>query len=120
MYDEMSGGFAQDLAKASLLFRVVPQPLLDTVHRSLMRTQDLSLSFSYVNKGYDALEFCGAQVTGVIHTPPSGDKPGVGVFFTQFNGCISLTFAFLEGILSEQEASSFIFRMRALLLEAPG
>lgn len=120
MYDEMSGGFAQDLAKASLLFRVVPQPLLDTVHRSLMRTQDLSLSFSYVNKGYDALEFCGAQVTGVIHTPRVAINPGVGVFFTQFNGCISLTFAFLEGILSEQEASSFIFRMRALLLEAPG
>ncbi|MBF0384418.1 MAG: hypothetical protein HQL27_00965 [Candidatus Omnitrophica bacterium] len=117
MYDAMSGGFAQDLAKASLLFRVVPRVFLDTVHRSLMRFRGLSFSFSYVNKGYDALEFCGAQVTAVIHTPRVAIDPGVGIFFTQFNGCISLTFAFLEDILSEEEANLFMDRVQTVLLE---
>ncbi len=119
MYDAMSGGFAQDLAQASLLLRVVPRVLLDMVQRSLMRLRGLSFSFSYVNKGYDALEFCGAQVTGIIHTPRVAIEPGVGIFFTQFNGCISITFAFLEGILSEQEADSFMDRIRTLLLKEP-
>ena len=116
MYEAMSGGFAQDLAQANLLLRAVPKMFLDTVHRSLMRLKGLSFSFSYVNKGYDALEFCGAQVTGVTHTPRVAITPGVGIFFTQFNGSISLTFAFLEGILSEQEASCFIDNIQSTLL----
>lgn len=117
MYEAMSGGFAQDLAQASLLLRVVPRVFLDRVQRSLMRLGGLSFSFSYVNKGYEDLEFCGAKVTGVIHTPRVAINPGVGIFFTQFNGCISLTFAFLEGMLSEQGANLFIDRARAALLE---
>ncbi|MBF0387219.1 MAG: hypothetical protein HQL20_05115 [Candidatus Omnitrophica bacterium] len=115
MYEAMSGGFAQDLAQASLLLRAVPKMFLDTVQRALMRLKGLSFSFSYVNKGYDALEFCGAQVTGVIHTPRVAITPGVGIFFTQFNGNISITFAFLEGILSEQDADSFIGRLQSVL-----
>jgi len=119
MYDEMSSGFAQDLVQASMLFRIVPRSLLDKVHKFIMRVPGLSFSFSYVNKGYSALEFCGAQVTGVIHTPRVAITPGVGVFFTQFNGCISLTFAFLEGIVSEQEENLFMDRMKTMLLEKP-
>jgi hypothetical protein len=119
MYEAMSGGFARDLARASLLFRVVPRVLLDTVNSSMMRLRGLSFSFSYVNKGYEALEFCGARVTGVIHTPRVAITPGVGVYFSQFNGCISFTFAFLEGMLSQEEANSFMYRMNEVLLKEP-
>lgn len=117
MYEAMSGSFAQDFTQANLLLRIVPRVFLDAVQQSLMRLRGLSFSFSYVNKGYDAPDFCGAQVTSVIHTPRVAITPGVGIFFTQFNGCISLTFAFLEGILPEQEANFFMDRMSVVLLK---
>jgi hypothetical protein len=119
MYDAMSGGFAQDLAQASMLLRIVPKGLLGTINRYLMHLRDLSFSFSYVNKGYEALEFCGAQVAGVVHTPRVAITPGVGVYFTQFQGCIAFTFAFLEGIVSEQQANRFMEKMNEVLFNAP-
>jgi hypothetical protein len=116
MYEAMSNGFAKDLAQATLLLRVVPKMFLGAVQRALMRLKGLSFSFSYVNKGYGVLEFCGAQVTGVIHTPRVAISPGIGIFFTQFNGSISVTFAYLDGILSEQDASFFMDKIGATLL----
>ncbi|MBF0593868.1 MAG: hypothetical protein HQL22_02745 [Candidatus Omnitrophica bacterium] len=117
MYEVMSGGFAQDLAQATLLLRALPQALLDPVQRRLMHVKGLSFSFSYVNKGYEGGEFCGAGVNGVIHTPRVAITPGIGIFFTQYNGSISLTFATLEGLVSDQEAIAFIEKMRMTLVD---
>ncbi|MFH0753950.1 MAG: hypothetical protein V2A70_05235 [Candidatus Omnitrophota bacterium] len=117
MYEAMSGGFAQDLAQATLLLRVVPSFLTDTVQRALLRVKGLTFSFSYVNKGYEGVEFSGAQVKGVVHTPRVAVTPGVGIFFTQFNGCISLTFSFLEGLVTEQAADLFIDKVRTFFDE---
>jgi hypothetical protein len=119
MYDAMAGGFAQDLAQVSFLLRIVPRSLLNRVQGALIRSSGLSFSFSYVNKSYDGVEFCGARVLDVIHTPRVPMNPGIGIYFTQFQGCLSLSFAFLEGMLSEQDADVFMEKARAALLQKP-
>jgi hypothetical protein len=120
MYEAMSGGFAQDLAQASLLLRAVPLALCNTVQQKLLRIKGLSFSFSYVNKGYESSDFCGAKVSGVAHTPRLAVDPGVGIFFTQFNGNISMTFSFCEGVVSNEDANKFMAKVQQALLNING
>ncbi len=114
MHEEMSSGFAQDLERA---FLFVPRWIMRSVITSRKRVPRCSFMFSYVNKGYGAFEFCGAKVQSVVHTPRLEASLGVGVFFTQFNGHISLTFVFLDGMFPGREAALFISRVREVLLE---
>jgi len=96
MYEAMSSGFAQDLAQRTCSFALFRGCFLDKVYRSLMRLRHLSFAFSYVNKGYDALIFV-ALGSWVLSIPSGAITPGVGIFFTQFNGCISLTLLSWKG-----------------------
>jgi len=45
--------------------------------------------------------------------------PGVGIFFTQFNGCISLTFASWKGSYLSKKANLFIDRAAGASFERP-
>ena len=117
MYDAMASGFATDLAQASYLFRIVPLSILDRINRSMMRAAGgMSFVFSYVNKGYAGRTFCDAGIQEVIHTPRVAINPGIGIFFTQFDGKISLTLSFLDGLLTPEEADRYVESLRVLLV----
>ena len=116
IYNEMSGGFAKDLEQASLLLRIVPLPVLKGAMRFFMRKQTVSFAFSYVVNSSGIRDFCGSTLEEIIHTPRLALESGIGVFFTQFAGNISVTFSFLRGLISEIDADRFMMLLEERLL----
>lgn len=119
MYEAMSGGFAQDVAQANSLLRIVPRRYLARVQDLLRHGRRQTLSFSYVNKGYESRDFCGARVTKILHTPRVPIDPGIGLYFSQYNGCYSFTLAYLKTMLSAPQADALKATLEDLLVRLP-
>ncbi len=116
MYNEMSSGFTNDLEQASLLLRIVPLPILDGIIRVFMRKQAVSFAFSYVNNSSGIRDFCGSPLEEIIHTPRVALESGIGVFFTQFAGNISVTLSFFEDMITGKDADRFMVQLEQRLL----
>ncbi len=116
VYSEMSSGSTYDLEQASLLLRIAPLVILQGIIGSFMRKQAVSFAFSYVNNSSGIRDFCGSPLEEMIHTPRMALMSGIGVFFTQFAGNISVTLSFLKGLIKEKDAEQFMAQLEERLL----
>ncbi len=63
-------------------------------------------SFFHSHTGTFAPEitgFAGAKITNAFHLPCLGTPPGTGLFFSERDGCITITVSWREGCLSDDE-----------------
>ena len=113
MYDQVKSGLLKDLKDASLLMRILPLSILGRLMHAPLKGEIASFCFSYVGEtAYEASEFLGQKVLNIFHMPRPPVPPGLGVFFNQFQGKLSATISYIEGILSEEEIKAIAENLR--------
>lgn len=102
MYDQVKSGFPKDLAEASLLTRIAPLPVLGKLLHLPLKGRMASFAFSHLGKSsYQQPSFMGAKVSNIFHMPRVPVPPGLGFFSNYYNGRLSLTMSWLDGLLSD-------------------
>lgn len=105
MYDQVKSGFPADLARASLLMRIVPLSLLARMLYLPMEGKMASFAFAHLGRSsFSAGTFLERQVENLVHMPRVPAPPGIGFFSNHYNGRLNLTMVYLDGLLDEAEA----------------
>lgn len=82
-------------------------------------TKGLMASFFYSDTG-DLLQDCdslfGSSIKKAMHYPPNLYPPGMTFVFSRFQGCLQLTFAYMESVINEQEVEQLFAELNAVLL----
>lgn len=119
MYEQVKSGFPADLARASLLMRIAPLPLLGKLLYLPLEGKMASFAFAHLGRsGFTAADFMGSPVENLWHMPRVPLPPGIGFFCNSFNGRLNLTMAYLDGLLSEAEADLVEHGIRSELTRA--
>jgi hypothetical protein len=75
-----------------------------------------SFCFSYLGKGPSlSNSFMGADIVNILHMPRVPVPPGLGIFFTYFNGRLNMVLSSLEGLIGDEDILRFEKRMRESL-----
>jgi hypothetical protein len=105
MYEQVKSGFPADLARASLLMRIAPLPLLGKLLYLPLEGKMASFAFAHLGRsGFAGADFMGSPVENLWHLPRVPVPPGIGFFCNSYGGRLNLTMAYLDGLLSEAEA----------------
>lgn len=114
MYDQVKSAFPADLAKASLLMRIAPLPLLGRMLYLPMDGKMATFAFAHLGRGgFAASEFMGSAVENLFHMPRVPLPPGVGFFSNSYHGRLNLVMSYLDGLISEAEADLVEHGIRA-------
>ena len=109
LYSQVSQRISYHIEQASLLMRIAPLSLLSKLIKIPLRGELASYSFSYIaDSGYSESSFIGVDVENIHHMPRVPILPGVGIFFTRFNGKINLIISYFQGVLFDQEAEDLV------------
>jgi hypothetical protein len=104
MYDQVKSGFPRDLATASLLTRIVPLSVLARLLYLPMKGKIATFAFSHLGRSsYQSGEFMGSPVENIWHMPRVPAQPGLGFFSSLYDGRLSLTISWLDGLLADEE-----------------
>jgi hypothetical protein len=104
MYDQIKSGFPRDLAEATLLSRIAPLPLMGRLMHLPLEGKLASYVFSHVGRSsFRGTEFMGCRVDNILHLPRVPAPPGLGVFGCLYDGRLTLTIAYLDGLLEQGE-----------------
>lgn len=104
MYDQVKSGFPRDLAKASLLTRIVPLSILGKLLYRPMNGKMATFAFSHLGKSsYQSNEFMGSSIESIFHMPRVPVPPGLGFFSTLYDGRLNLIISYLDGIIADEE-----------------
>ena len=104
MYENVKSGFPRDLAKASLLTRIVPLQTLGRIIRIPMSGKIATFAFSHLGKSiYDSPSFMGGNIDNLFHMPRVPVPPGIGFFTNIYNKRLNLVISYLDKLLSEDE-----------------
>lgn len=114
MYDQIKSGFPGDLAKASLLMRIAPLPLLGRMLYLPLEGKMATFAFAHLGRsGFTASEFMGSRVENLFHMPRVPLPPGIGFFSNSCHGRLNLVMAYLDGLISDAEADLVEHSIRA-------
>ena len=117
MFDQVKAGMPNHINEASMLMRVLPLEALKVVMRLPMVGKMGSFCFSHVGEPLKPLDrFMEAKVVNLIHMPRVPIPPGMGIFFTQFNGRLNLSFSYVDGMLSDLQVNAFVDLLREILI----
>jgi len=111
----------KDLIKANVsmmeLSRFLPTWFYIKKVKQAMKGEIASLIFANPGPVYSGLStFMEEKVDHLHHLPMIVTPPGLGVLFYQFSGKLYITLVYTEGILSREEAESFLNGIRIHLL----
>jgi hypothetical protein len=111
----------KDLLKANVsameLSRFLPTWFYIKKVKQAMKGEIASLIFANPGLVYSGLSaFMEEKVDYLHHLPMIVTPPGLGVLFYQFSGKLYITLVYTEGILSREEAESFLNGIRIRLL----
>jgi hypothetical protein len=116
LYDSTKSRISENIAKASMLMRILPAGVLWKLMRSLFKGSAMSFSFSYIGKeGYEDNLFLSGELINIDQMPRVPTPPGLGIFFTVCKGQLNVVLSFLEGMLSPEEASSIMSALDSAL-----
>jgi len=98
-YDQTKNGIPAKIASASLLTRILPLSLMRMGVESGLAKNPVSFAFSYIgpstSSGTESMSTAfGADVTDLRHMPIVPYHPGIGVFFTKWNGVLHLVLSY--------------------------
>ena len=81
-------------------------------------TKGLMASFFYSDTG-DLLQDCdhlfGSPIKQAVHYPPNLYPPGMTFVFSRFQGCLQVSFAYIESVINEQEVEQLFSELSTLL-----
>lgn len=107
MYEQARMGFARDLLEASLLSRIAPLPMVSYLVKLYLKKDVASFCFSYLgDTGHMPTRFMGRQASCSYHMARVPVPPGLGVFFHQTHGRLSVHLSYLRGVLAEGEVET--------------
>jgi len=104
MFEQVKAGIAKDLAEASFLTRIAPLPVLGKLLHLPFKGKVASFVFSHLGKSsYLHPQFAGTEVDNIFHMPRVPVPPGLGFFFSYFNGQLNFIISYLEGLVEDEE-----------------
>jgi NRPS condensation-like uncharacterized protein len=116
LYDQVKSGLPADIAEACMLTRIAPMSLMKKIFRIPFKGKIASFCFSYLGKGPSlSNSFMGADIVNILHMPRVPVPPGLGIFFTYFNGRLNMVLSSLEGLIGDEDILRFEKRMRESL-----
>jgi NRPS condensation-like uncharacterized protein len=114
MYDQVKSGFPRDLARSSLLTRIVPLSVLARLLYLPMKGRIASFAFSHLGKSsYQSNTFMGSTIENIFHMPRIPAQPGLGFFSSLYDGRLNLVISWLDGILNDGEVERLEAGIRA-------
>ncbi len=109
IYQQTKEKFPENFAKASLLMRILPKPLLNKAIKLYFRGTESSLSFSSIGESiFNQKTFMDTEVENVFHTPRVPVPPGAGVFLNQYRGRLNLVFSYVEDLFNQESIEKFL------------
>ncbi len=94
------------------------------IYRLMLKapTEGLMASFSFSDTGElpDFEQLFGQTMNSATHYPPNLYPPGMTFIFSRFRGCLQMTFAYTEDIISVQEVDQLMLQIRSALLGKSG
>ena len=116
MYAQVQKRVAYHLANVGMLMRILPAPWLGRLMTLPLGGRLGSMSFALVGReGYTSETFMGVPVEQSFHMPRVPVPPGLGVFFTRYRQKLTLVFSYLDGMLDESAAATFVNEIDAEL-----
>ena len=116
IYDQIKSNLPADIEKASLLMRIVPLPILGYLMRLPLKGQIASFCFSYTGEAaYNSPMFMEKKINNIFHMPRVPIPPGLGIFFSRFQGKLNVTFSYLDGMLENEEIDSVVHTLQSRL-----
>jgi hypothetical protein len=119
--ESMEMGFAPAFDSFGSLVRHLPPRLYWSRMKIAFNNEIASLFFANTGNAPQGLDrFLGQEVLEMHHATSVTCPPGIGVFFHTFKGRLRCTLSLVGGLLSEDELSRFLERLRQRLLEPTG
>lgn len=107
MFEQVKSGLPRDLSNASALMRIFPRSLLSKIMYLPFGGQVGSVVFAYLGESrLRSFEFLGEKIVDHFHTPRVTTPPGLGFFFSLFNGRLNMVITYLDGLLTEEDVLS--------------
>ena len=109
MYEQTKARLPEAFEQGSMLMRILPVGALAALSGRIFGDNFGSFIFSSVGESAcRARCFLGHPILNLLHTPRVSTPPGLGLFVNEFDGKTNVTAAFVEGVLTEEEAASLI------------
>ena len=103
MFEQVRDDLPKKFAKASMLLRIAPFSVLDSLP-GVLHKRPFSFSFAYLGKSKGkSFRLLESEVENIFHLPRVPLPPGLGIYFSQFDGRLNATISWIEGILQDQE-----------------
>ena len=91
-FNQVKEKISDQLAQAADLMRIAPLWVVARLLEKFMGGAASALAFSYLGESaYPQKSFCNQPVINIFHLPIVPPQPGVGVFFTQYQGRLNVT-----------------------------
>jgi hypothetical protein len=116
LYDQVKSGMPRDVAEACMLTRIAPLSVMKKIFRIPFKGKIASFCFSYLGKGPSvSSRFMETDIVNILHMPRVPVPPGLGIFFTYYNGQLNLILSSLEDLIGDEDILRFEKRMREYL-----
>jgi hypothetical protein len=117
MYEQVKSGAARDLTEASHLTRIAPAAFLKKIIDIPLNGKLSTFIFSHLGKSRISPAFMGAGIENIFHMPRVPAPPGLGFFSNYHNGRLNMVISYLDGLISEDEASALERRIKEGLVK---
>jgi len=112
-FNQAKEKISYNLAQAASLMRIAPLSVVAGLLDRFTAGDCVAFAFSYLgDSAYQQKTFCGCEVTNIFHLPIIPLKPGVGIFFTRFQGRLNLTVSHAKGAMSQAQANALVQEIR--------
>jgi len=106
MYEHVKSGFPKDLAKASLLTRIIPLKTFGRIFKIPVSGKIATFAYSHLGKSrFESPAFMGENIDNLFHMPRVPAPPGIGFFTNIYKNRLNLVISYLDKLLSEDEIS---------------
>jgi len=116
MYEQVRAGLTRNIWDASSLMRIAPLPTVAYLVKRYFRGELASFCFSFLpDTRHMPARFMGRKVRSVYHMPRVPIPPGLGVFFHQSLGRLSVYASYAHGLLSKEEENAVLDILKSRL-----
>jgi hypothetical protein len=116
MYEQARTGLARHLLDASLLMRIAPLPVMNSLLKFYLKEKIASFCFSFLgDTGHMPTHFMGKKVRRSHHMMRIPIPPGLGVFFRHSHGRLDTCLSYAQGLLTEAEVDTVLDCLKSKL-----
>jgi len=117
MFENMSNKFSFHMTNSSYLMRILPLRIMNKLMTWMLKGTTGSFSFSFLKESvYEFNNFMDTEILNLYHIPNMPVQPGIGLFFSSFDGKINAVLSYIESILSDQELAYIEKILKGLII----